>query len=421
MKRDKSISKIDEDKFQLEGEISSTSELLQSLKGPLTIALNGRFGDGKTSYLNILKNSIKGDKEDVLIIEIDAWKSDYMGAPFADIIGALKASIGDINGGQTFSNLLTNSKEILKYISNKVINITSATFTGIPLDVKLDSLIDNQIDSYKKRVESLAFFQESLTEFAKAHYEKTANPILIFVDELDRCKPSYTIEFLESLKHFFEVEGIVFLLAIDRQQIESTVKVMFGNTIDAEGYLSKFIDVDLYLPKKDNSLFIRSELQRVNIPYSQYIEELIGAIIATGEFSKRKIKQAMSLIGAKKDNSSPLFTMFWIYLNSKYPEIYAKATNNIAGLTHIDSLKLLEDYREVAALEYLRRQQSIVPQIILLGIQSEDIYDELGHIVLEKIRKVYPCDEYRYPLKPSYQNNTTAKNALSSVFGFAFR
>lgn len=85
---------------------------------------------------------------------------------------------------------------------------------------------------------------------------KNDKPIVFIIDELDRCRPSYAVELLEQIKHFFAIEGIVFVLSIDKLQLGHAVKGFYGNDgIDADEYLRRFIDIEYSLPQPDPLLF----------------------------------------------------------------------------------------------------------------------------------------------------------------------
>jgi predicted KAP-like P-loop ATPase len=61
--------------------------------------------------------------------------------------------------------------------------------------------------------------------------------VYMFIDELDRCKPPYAIELLETLKHLFSVNGLVFVLAANYQQLEQCVAATYGYGVDRHRYL----------------------------------------------------------------------------------------------------------------------------------------------------------------------------------------
>ena len=61
------------------------------------------------------------------------------------------------------------------------------------------------------------------------------------MDELDRARPDYAVRFLETLKHFFQTKGIIFILAVDKAHLESSVKSLYGSDINFPEYYRKFV------------------------------------------------------------------------------------------------------------------------------------------------------------------------------------
>ena len=74
-------------------------------------------------------------------------------------------------------------------------------------------------------------------------------PLIVMIDELDRCRPSFAVEFLETTKHLFAVDQVVFVLAVNRKELAHAVKALYGNDFDADRYLRRFFDIDFRLPE----------------------------------------------------------------------------------------------------------------------------------------------------------------------------
>ena len=74
--------------------------------------------------------------------------------------------------------------------------------------------------------------------------------LIIIIDELDRCKPSFSVEVLEKIKHLFSVPNVVFVLVMHQEQMEEAIKCVYGNNIDAHTYLQKFINLETSIPKR---------------------------------------------------------------------------------------------------------------------------------------------------------------------------
>ena len=91
-------------------------------------------------------------------------------------------------------------------------------------------------------------------------YQKDINKkIIFFIDELDRCRPTFTIELLEVVKHLFNIENFIFVLSIDKQQLSYSVSTIYGQNADTIGYLRRFFDLDYKLPKIDLKKYIENK------------------------------------------------------------------------------------------------------------------------------------------------------------------
>ena len=80
--------------------------------------------------------------------------------------------------------------------------------------------------------------------------EEKDKPLVIIVDELDRCKPTFAVELIEVIKHLFSVPKVVFVLAMHKPQLEEAIKNVYGKDIDSQSYLQKFIHLECDLPKR---------------------------------------------------------------------------------------------------------------------------------------------------------------------------
>ena len=119
------------------------------------------------------------------------------------------------------------------------------------------------IEEFKEKLESMANAGTTEAERADAGGHK---PLLVMIDELDRCRPTYAVELLETAKHLFAVDQVVFVLAVNRTELQHAVKALYGNEFKADGYLRRFIDLDVHLPEPNlenflNELFVSMGLK----------------------------------------------------------------------------------------------------------------------------------------------------------------
>ncbi len=195
-------------------------------------------------------------EDEALCFYINAWESEYFNNPFLTILYEL------INSFEETSEKITKLKdagvEIQKTFSfqaSAVIVSAGGGYQEKTIDIFKD---------YTYQKNKLKFF---ITELEKLQ-KKIDKPIIFFIDELDRCNPEYAIKTLEILKHFFNVEGIKFVLSIDREQIKNVLKIKYGieKEENINGFLRKIIDVDFYLPEPSHekySKFLYEEVYKI--------------------------------------------------------------------------------------------------------------------------------------------------------------
>ena len=140
-------------------------------------------------------------------------------------------------------------------------NTLAAGVAGTMEEVTRDESPDDPPEplTYIEAKEEINSFKNALRntaeELSMKHHGK---PLIIAIDELDRCRPSYAIELLEMAKHFFSVDNIVFVLAIDKSQLTHAIKAIYGSNFDTIGYLRRFIDLDFRLPAPDRTRFMKN-------------------------------------------------------------------------------------------------------------------------------------------------------------------
>ena len=121
------------------------------------------------------------------------------------------------------------------------------------------------LEAFKKRKEAIEEIKTVIREYTKD------KKLLIIIDELDRTRPDYAVHFLEDMKHFFDIENVVFLAAVNRQQIEATVKCLYGQELNFEAYYRKFFKQERELPDpyKEAQRFVTELILKTNVQPAQ--------------------------------------------------------------------------------------------------------------------------------------------------------
>lgn len=224
-------------------------------KEAYVLSLNAFYGTGKTTFLKLWKSHLEDEGHKVMYLS--AWESDFDDEPIIPIISSLIRAITEKD--QTSENVKKAMQGALgaaALIGNSVLKKVSGvdakeTMEAVEKDLKETDLIEKGKDIFKEysfKEEAYSKLKESLEEYV-ANLE--TKPLIILVDELDRCRPDYAVKFLEAIKHIFSVRGICFVLAVDKRQLEKSVKQLYGD-ITFSGYYRRFITREIELPEVKN-------------------------------------------------------------------------------------------------------------------------------------------------------------------------
>lgn len=89
-------------------------------------------------------------------------------------------------------------------------------------------------------------FRNALIELTGPGSDGFPNQKLIFeVDELDRYRPDYALPVLEIIKHFFNIDGVHFVLGVNLKELQNSVRARYGTGNDGDRYLQKFLHVQV--------------------------------------------------------------------------------------------------------------------------------------------------------------------------------
>ena len=257
--------------------------------------LNAEWGAGKTYFLKRWSQELIVNYP---VVYIDAWQQDYSDDPFLTVIAGIikqlqrqakfnitipksavsmfKAVAPAIAQGLTkkisgidldeLHTLLFSDEEIeddQKQNSNKL--------TGSDFSPAVKALAQNLIKDHEAKNKSIEVIKSKLADWVCKFEEQEGKslPIFIFIDELDRCRPSYAVEMLETIKHIFDVKGIVFVVATDTEQLQHTIKSIYGEGFDAKVYLGRFFNsrYSLKRPVLKDFLSVHSDTTKFETAY----------------------------------------------------------------------------------------------------------------------------------------------------------
>ena len=326
------------------------TQIVASVEGPCVLSIDGPFGAGKSTFLRLWTQHLKN--KGFPVARLNAWETDYSGDPFPALVEGIRAELESPDSGDIEIRL----KAFREAAGRVAVRATPAlirlaTLGMIDVGPELANALGtvseeaarDGIAQFQAQRKSLTAFREELCGFSEAlsaaHDDR---PLVIGIDELDRCRPSYAIEMLELAKHLFAVDHVVFALAINRSELAHSVKVLYGQDFDADRYLRRFFDLDFRLPQPDRTAFIKQLMEATEL--NDHLERqdrrptieqqrplfdgILQAFLKKDPFTLRDIAQAihhLTLVLASTDTERvqyPILSAVALVLKYRVPQVY---------------------------------------------------------------------------------------------------
>lgn len=248
--------KLDRKKYSevLTGIINAYSE-------GFVLAINNKWGTGKTTFLRMWEQDLKNNGFQT--VNFNAWENDFENNPLVALMGELKALTNKSTDPQ-FQKILKKAS----VLSKRIIPIVAQSVADNFIDTKglkdaivevskgVADLFENDVNEYSKKKKSIAEFRTGLSHFIAN--TNNGKPLIFIIDELDRCRPNYSVSILEQIKHFFSIPDIIFVLSIDKEQLGNAIRGVYGSDrIDSNEYLKRFIDIEYSIPEPEKDVFYK--------------------------------------------------------------------------------------------------------------------------------------------------------------------
>jgi hypothetical protein len=243
------------------------TNLVQNISGPLVMSINGGWGTGKTVFLKMWNQSLQN--AGFTTIYFSAWEDDYCNDALIALIGQIWNSLKDSDWKEILKTVRRCVAPVIRGSALNAIRKCSGGLIEIT-EKQLKSISKKAVDEYLVTGEKLKDLKKQLETLAFKVLEK-GKPLVIIIDELDRCRPTFAIELLEKVKHLFNIPGILFILGIDREQLGHSIKCVYGEGMDVAGYLRRFIDMEFILPEVNAEVFCSHLFEQLG--HNQYLRK----------------------------------------------------------------------------------------------------------------------------------------------------
>ncbi len=327
--------------------------------GCVVLTIDSSFGNGKTLFLKEFKKHYQQKESSNFnaIIYLDTWQQDYLNNPILSIVR------------QIMQEKILCETEKLKNLKSCTLKLVKSIATMADPTKTLSTILECTESIFFPPKEEITELKEALNKIAEG------KKILFLIDELDRCRPNYAIDFLETIKHLFNQENTAFVIATNLSQLESSAKALFGNELDFANYYRKFSPTIWKLPRTKTT---------VKAQYTAIFDAFCEAFQLTEAIKVKTIKNFIDIIQA--------------YLDEAKTE-YALSLRSIKSVCHyfFDVVKNLE----IQKLEKDKIDQTYSECDYQISIQKKIAYIAEGALINDILPSILTVILYKI-LTPEY-------------------
>ena len=359
------------DRLGRESEIKNLTGLIKTNASPLVMAVDALWGTGKTVFIEMWAAHInklnQEGKMPMRALHFNAWKADFAADPLVSFLATMKEQLPSGKQEEKASKPkrakgaivpLKNVKASLPAVISAGASICAGWLGANALVTEVtgriaqkateemtkdrEELADSAVNSCNAQMQAIQDFNGALEEYIKASKQR----IVIFVDELDRCRPDYAVKVLERIKHLFDVPGLTFVLAVNREQLRHSIKGIYGAGLDADAYLRRFIDIDYALQKPDMGGYLETLFKSMQI--DKFLSDVAGKrsdllitlqlLVGLYDYTLRDAEQLLTrivlVLCALKEKTSLLeseLVAFLVVAREKESRLYSNYARNEMG------------------------------------------------------------------------------------------
>ena len=374
------VADVKDDRFNVGQYINGLSSFIMNCDTPMTISIQGDWGSGKTSMMNMIDANIKNL---VLPIWFNTWQFSQFSLGNSLAISMMEVLLQRLDGNPDILNKIANgAKKIL------------LTATELAAGSRASNIVEQAVDSAVATdyVSEILALKDQFQKAVNSKLEETKRQrVVVFVDDLDRLHPAKAVELLEVLKLFLDCENCVFVLAVDYEVVTMGIKQKYGSDVDAQkgrSFFDKIIQLPFKMPvaQYDIAAYVKSMMERLKVDTDEanvsLFTSLIKASIGMNPRSMKRLFNTYQLLNIitksvvqhipDKLRQRILFATVCMQMN------YDKLYNYLAvGNISVDNLRALEsiDVRAVKLFVECRENFS----------EARDEGSEANFIILEEI------------------------------------
>lgn len=286
---DKPLESIKNDTFGIASYVDGLSKFILNCDTPMTISIQGDWGSGKTSMMNMIREETQ---KDTYTIWFNTWQFSQFKMQDELAVSMLYSLLNELDCNSD------KLKKVFGFLGGAMKMatgiITERIAGGYLADQVTDAFVKNGMDMATEIKELKEKIQEAINDKLKSEKKERA---VMFIDDLDRLQPEKAVELLEVLKIFLDCENCVYVLAVDYEVVTQGIRKKFGDAVGLEkgkNFFDKIIQLPFRMPVAQYNIYkyVENILSNVGIEYSdKLINEYVSLISLSIGCNPRSMKR----------------------------------------------------------------------------------------------------------------------------------
>ncbi len=307
-------------------------------------------------------------------IYYNAWEYDNDNNPMASFLYFLLKELNKKIGSSNFQKIASNLiKNVIEKLSDGWIKISK----------------DGQKSNFEdvlSSVLSAEFIKKEISNLIQELKSEKCNKLIIFIDELDRCRPNYALKLIEVLKHYFKREDVLVVCLTDIEQLSYIIEKVYGVNISSYSYLDKIFDFRFEIPtaKIDYKKYITYKLK---FPFqdSYYFDMVCLEIINNFNLSLRNIDRFLVYLKnlfISTKSSDDCFSPLRLFLQCFFTPYYLSLK-----LFDLKKLNALKNYDFIHVLSFCQktRVKRFIDRIYSMTLENKYVESDLNEYLKHDI------------------------------------
>lgn len=270
-------------------------KLLSETKGPYSFMIDASWGDGKTFFVKSIElvlralnphiasascsssdlayiiDNLNDTDASILPFYFNAWDNDFADDPITALFACMAAEF-DRN------DLLDAPK-----VRDAIASVLDAGLAALQIQIHVSEIVsaltsESLISAFKSKDE----VRKRITELADTSICEVANTLVIFIDELDRCRPDFAVRLLEQTKNLFSSENTILVFSADSSQLAKAVGGIYGPGFDTARFLERFFDERITMTPVDAHSFANDGKKRGGASrFDKLVNEVLDGMTVT--------------------------------------------------------------------------------------------------------------------------------------------